>query len=120
MWKYEAEMSAVGDPHITSIWGCRFEADKKKTEEVLMSCDKDELKIRYSKSWSYHIFEVETKIDDVVTVYHHSYLKHAQRKRICGNTIEFHRYFSGINVRVVELQNDKISGLFNNSRCVTP
>ena len=111
-------MSAVGDPHITSIWGCRFEADKKKTEEVLMSCDKDELKIRYSKSWSYHIFEVETKIDDVVTVYHHSYLKHAQRKSICGNTIEFHRYFAGINVRVVELQNDQISGLFNESRCL--
>ena len=35
MWKYEAEVSALGDPHIVSVWGCSFDADRNSTEVVL-------------------------------------------------------------------------------------
>ena len=50
--------------------------------------------------------------------YNWNYLKHSQKKTICGNVIEFHRYYSGINVRLVELENRNVSGLFNDSRCL--
>ena len=84
---------------------------------VLMSCDGGELKVRYNKDWGNHIYEVRTKIDGVQDHYHWKALKHGQRKTICGNDIEFHRYHAGINVRVVQMKNTNISGAFNDSRC---
>ena len=83
-----------------------------------MRCEKDELRIRYSAKWKYHVFEVVTVIDGVQDVYHHSYLKHAQEKVICGNRVEFHRYFSGINLKVTDVRNPHFDGLFNDSRCL--
>ena len=111
-------MAAVGDPHISSLWGCEFDADKSVTEAVLMKCADQELKIRYSQAWSYHIFEVVIIRDGQEDVYHRDYLKHAQHKVVCGNSIEFHRYIAGINLRVTTLQNHHIDGLFNDSRCI--
>ena len=111
-------MEAVGDPHVTSIWGCRFEADKNQTQVTLMSCEDDELQIEYNEEWDYHIFRVWTTVGGKRERYHKKALKHAQVKRICGNTVEFHRYHLGINVRGVELSNREIGGLFNDSRCV--
>ena len=83
-----------------------------------MSCAEDELKIEYNEEWGYHIFRVWTKIGTKRVRYHHKALKHAQLKSICGNIVEFHRYHLGINVRVVELKNRDIGGLFNDSRCL--
>ena len=96
-----SQVEAVGDPHITSQWGCGFDADKTKTEALLMRCDSDELRIRYSSRWKYHIYEVDTVINGQRDVYRWNYLKHSQRKVICGNEIEFHRYYAGINVLVL-------------------
>ena len=87
---------------------------------MLMSCEKDELRIEYNEEWNYHIFRVLTLIDGKHDRYHHETLKHAQRKTICGNEIEFHRYHAGINVRVLSLKNHNIGGLFNDSRCMRP
>ena len=118
MWSYEAKVEAIGDPHITSMWGCSFEADKTKTEAVLMKCEKDELRIRDNEDWSYHIYQVVTIIDGRKDRYHHETLKHGQVKTICRNKIEFHRYYLGINLRIVEMRNHNVSGLFNDSRCL--
>ena len=49
-------MEAVGDPHITLIWGCHLEADQDQTRAVLMSCAQDELVVEYNEDWDYHIF----------------------------------------------------------------
>ena len=117
-WKYEAALAAAGDPHITSIWGCAFDADKNKTEAVLMKCETGELRVRYNEDWDYHIYQVVTIIDGKHDKYHHGALKHPQKKTICGNDIEFHRYYAGINLKVTNLRNFEIGGLFNDSRCV--
>ena len=95
-----------------------MEADKTKTEATLMSCEEDELVVEYNEEWDYHIFQVRTKIGETREHYHHKALRNAQVKTICGNTVEFHRYYLGINVRVVELKNHDIGGLFNDSRCL--
>ena len=83
-----------------------------------MKCGKDELRVHYSERWNYHIWMVSTVVEGVGDEYHWSYLKHAQHKTICGNVVEFHRYYSGINVRVVTMTNWKVEGLFNDSRCL--
>ena len=57
-------------------------------------------------------------VGGVGDVYRHSYLKHEQEKVICGNTVRFHRYFAGINVKITHLRNPHFHGLFNDSRCV--
>ena len=119
VWKYEPEVSAIGDPHVTSLWGCTFEADKSKTKTTLISCESEELTIVYNKKWNYHIYQVRIKIRGKVDVYDWRYLKHSQRKEVCGNVIEFHRYFAGINVKVLSLRNHNIGGLFNDSRCLS-
>ena len=118
LWKYESEASAIGDPHITSIWGCTFEAEKTSSEAVLMSCESAQLKIRYNARWNYHVYEVVVMRHGQEERFHWNYLKHGQKKEICGNAVEFHRYFAGINVRLVQLQNRDISGLFNDTRCL--
>ena len=111
-------MSASGDPHITSIWGCSFDADTTKEEAVLMKCGEDELKVHYNEHWKHHIFKVSTVIGGVHNEYDWRYLKHSQQKTICGNSVEFHRYYSGINVRVLSMRNYAIEGLFNDSSCL--
>ena len=83
-----------------------------------MRCDSDELRIRYSGRRKYHIYEVDTMINGQRDLYRWNYLKHSQRKVICGNEIEFHRYYAGINVRVLHWNNREIKGLFNDSRCL--
>ena len=118
LWKYEAQASAIGDPHITSMWGCQFEADESDGEALLMSCEQDSLSVRFSESWDNHIYEVLTTIDGKSDVYRWNYLKHEQFKTICGNEVRFHRYYSGINLKVVNMRNHDISGLFNDSRCI--
>ena len=97
--------------------GCEFEADKNSTEAVLMSCADGELRIRYNEGWKWHIYQVETVIKGKRDHYHQHALKHPQTKTICGNTIEFHRYHAGINLKVTDLRNPKIDGLFADSRC---
>ena len=112
-------MSLSPNTHITSIWGCEFEASRDESRVTLMECKEDALEIEYNARWKYHIFSVHTKIGDRVNTYAYHYLKHAQRKTICGNEIEFHRYYAGINVRLVTLRNRDISGLFNESSCLS-
>ena len=112
------EVSAIGDPHIMSVWGCGFEADKNMTEAVLMKCKDDELRVRYGAEYGYRIYQVFTTIGGRHDRYHRETLKHGQTKEICGNTVEFHRYHAGINVRVTHLRNVHISGLFNRSNCL--
>ena len=119
LWKYEAALSASGDPHITSIWGCSFDADKNTDHAVLMSCGSDELKVFYNEKWSNHICRVTTIIDGKHDRYHHDTLKHAQIKTICGNVVGFHRYYAGITVKVMKMTNYDIGGLFNDSRCLS-
>ena len=100
------------------MWGCAFEADRSKTEVVLMKCDHDELRIRYNDAWKNHIYQVVTIIDGKPDRYHHDTLKHPQKKEICGNTVQFHRYHAGINLKVTNVKNVHFEGLFNDSRCV--
>ena len=101
-----------------SIWGCAFDADKNATEATLMKCETGELRVRYNADWDYHIYQVVTVIDGKHDRYHHETLKHPQTKEICGNTVQFHRYHAGINLKMTKLHNTKISGLFADSRCV--
>lgn len=118
IWKNEPEITASGDPHINSLWGCSFDASRNETEAVLMSCEGGELRIRYDKDWDFHIYQVLTVIDGVRDRYHHKFLKHPQTKTICGNVVQFHRYHAGINIKVLSMKNHAIGGLFNDTRCI--
>ena len=100
------------------MWGCDFEANRNETEAVLMKCDDGELIIRYNADWDFHIYQIVTEIEGKRDRYHKQTLKHAQKKTICGNDVEFHRYYLGINVRVVHMRNYNITGLFSDSRCL--
>ena len=84
-----------------------------------MSCESESLFVRYNERWNYHIFEVVIVRDGVQDVYHWNYLKHEQRKTVCGNDVRFHRYFAGINIEMEHLKNYNVSGLFNDSRCLS-
>ena len=84
-----------------------------------MKCEDGQLSIKYDESWNWRVYQVNTMMKGIRDRYRHDYLKHPQRKHICGNLVEFHRYYAGINVKIEDLENYHFGGLFNDSSCVT-
>lgn len=115
---------AVGDPHIMSIWGCKSEAPLNQTDAVLMHCDSGEyesspesLSIQYNEEWGNHIHTVEVRSGQEHMKFPWKYLKYPKTKTVCGNTIEFHRYYAGVNLRSVRIANRNFTGLMADKSC---
>ena len=66
--------SASGDPHITSVFGCKIDAPmyldaRDDQESVLMDCGNEKLSIHYKRSWSQHITQVDVyRKDGILSV----------------------------------------------------
>lgn len=109
---------AVGDPHITSFWGCHIDAPKSEERAVLMTCPSGEsLTVSYYAEFDYRIRTVWIVKNGKKEHYKWKSLKHSQKKMVCGNAIEFHRYHAGINIAVKTISNRNIGGMFNDTSC---
>lgn len=113
--------SAVGDPHITSMYGCKTEADLNQTSVLLMDCGREKLVAEYNEDWGYHIHTVEIwhNHNKDRRRYAWKQLKHPKELNVCGNIVEFHRYHLGINLRVQHIANTNITGMFADRSCHT-
>lgn len=111
--------AAVGDPHITSIYGCKSEASLNQTSVVLMECEAAKLLAEYNEEWGYHIHTVEVwhNHNKDRRRYPWKRLKHPKELNVCGNTVEFHRYHLGINLRILHISNTNITGMFSDRSC---
>ena len=120
-WAKDPEGGAIGDPHVTSIYGCESDApviiDGDEKEIELMKCENESLSVVYRKSWKNHITRVNIQRGKQREKFEWRILTHPQSKEVCGNTVEFHRYISGINLRVKEVGNHNITGMLADKSC---
>lgn len=116
------EASALGDPHITSVYGCEFDAfvdpEKEINSAVLMECENEKVTIHYRTSWGGRISHVSLLRNGKYDEFEWKFLKHGQNTKVCGNIINFHRYFLGIQFRLTELHNKEFTGLLADKRCL--
>lgn len=111
--------SAIGDPHITSIFGCHVEAPFNQTSAILMECEDEKLSVLYNEEWGNHIHTVSILSKTHQDNYLWKMMKQPKIRTVCGNTIEFHRYIAGINLRMLSITNQhNVTGMFADKSCL--
>ena len=130
--------SVYGDPHIRSIYGCIIDApvamsvsvlgeggnytvpeELEVSEATVMECGEEKIVIYYRKSWGKRISRVDIVRDGGRRKERFEWktLRNQQFKKVCGNLVQFHRYFKGISLSIEELGNRHFSGLLSDKSC---
>jgi len=86
---------------------------------ILMECENEKVTIHYKKSWKEHISQVDIYRKDHKKTIPWGTLRHAHTTTVCGNTIEFHRYALGINLRMKSVDNFNFTGMFADKSCLS-
>ena len=72
----------------------------------------------YRLSWNEHITGVDIQRKRKHEKFEQGALQNGQTTTVCNNTIEFHRYYAGINLRIKSIGNSDFTGLFADQSCL--